>query len=110
MRHTGNRLHRIPRQSGRLRSAGRLEVVLSTVLAISRSYSGRSSNSAGPQDRYQVIVAMDERCCAILRWGDVLAMWCCNGTLWRIAWHVVVMITSRDTLFRVHEANHFVTS
>ena len=110
MRHTGNRLHRIPRQSGRLRGASQAEVVLSTVLAISRSYSGRSSNSAGPQDRYQVLVAMDERCCAILRWGDVLAMWCCNGTLWRIAWHVVVMITSRDTLFRVHEANHFVTS
>ena len=85
MRHTGNRLHRIPRQSGRLRSADRLEVVLSTVLAISRSYSGRSSDSAGPQDRYQVIVAMDERCCAILRWGDADRWLCCSCTLWGIA-------------------------
>ena len=85
MRHTGNRLHRIPRQSGRLRGANQAEVVLSTVLAITRSYSGRSSNSAGPQDRYQVLVAMDERCGAILRWGDADRWLCCSCTLWGIA-------------------------
>jgi hypothetical protein len=33
----------------------------------------------------RVIVARDERCCALLRWDDVLAMWCCNVRLWGIA-------------------------
>ena len=110
MRHTGNRLHRIPRTSGRLCSADRLEVVLSTVLAISSLEIVALEIAVRPAEAPAPCVALDERCCTLLRWGDVLAMWCCNGTLWRIAWHVVVMITSRDTLFRVHEANHFVTS
>ena len=110
MRHTGNRLHQIPQQSGRLRSAGRLEVVLSTVLAISSLEIVALEIAVGPAGAPSLCVAPDERCCMLLRWGDVLAVWCCNGTLWVIAERLVVMTTSRDVLFRVHEPNHFVTS
>ena len=101
---------RIPQQLGLLHGVDRAEVMLSTVREISRLLKSAPEIAVRPEGSRSQCVALDERCCEILRWGDVLAMWCCNGTLWRIAWHVVVMITSRDRLFRVHEANHFVTS
>ena len=57
-------------------------------------------------------VALDERCCTLL-----LKVGRCVGDV-VLQRHVVgdsvttcgYMSTSRDTLFRVHEANHFVTS
>ena len=85
MRHTGNRLHRIPRQSGRLGGVDQAEVVLSTVLAISSLEIVALEIAACPAGAPSPCVALDERCCAILRWGDVLAMWCCNVRLWGIA-------------------------
>ena len=88
------RLGPMARQSGLLCGADGAEELLSTALEISRSYSGHSSNNAGPQDRYQVIVAMDEQCCAILRWGDADLWLCYNVPLWGIAYRLVVIRTS----------------
>ena len=85
MGHTRNRVARIPRQSGRLRGADRPEVVLSTVLAISSLEIVALEIAVRPAGTPSPCVPLDERFCTLLRWGDVLAMWCCNGTLWVIA-------------------------
>ena len=61
MRHTGNRLHRIPRQSGRLRSADRLEVVLSTVPVISSLEIVALEIAVRPAEAPAPCVALDER-------------------------------------------------
>ena len=81
MGHTRNRVAPNPRQSGRLRGADRPEVVLSTVLAISSLEIVALEIAVRPAGTPSPCVALDERCCTLLRWPgrcDVLAMWCCN--------------------------------